>query len=85
MPVSAIRNGGRLGTALNFRERLDLIQPPLLLTNGVYEKSFQADLQSLLQRYPDLQVTDLPGGHSVNIEAADEFNQACLAFFSSLN
>ena len=85
MTVAAIRNGGRLGADLNFRQRLHLIHHPLLLANGVYEKSFQDDLAVLRTSYPDLYVVDMPGGHSVNIEAAEEFDAACLRFFHDIS
>ena len=83
MTAEAIKLGGALGARLNCIETLgDLIQP-LLLTNGVYEKSFQPELAHLRTRYPDLNVADLEGGHSVNIEAANGFNEAVLDFLDS--
>ena len=82
MSREAIRKGGRLGATLNCVEAVADLKQPLLITNGQYEKSFQQDLVYLKQRYPHLNVADLPGGHSVNIEAAEPFNQAVLAFLS---
>jgi len=79
---AAIHLGGSLGARLNCTTRLQELNTPLLLTNGIYEKSFQSDLQALRERYPDLRVADLEGGHSVNIEAADGFNQAVMAFLA---
>ncbi len=79
---TAIQLGGALGGELNCTQRLAELKKPLLLTNGVYEKSFQTDLAALQERYPDLRVAVLEGGHSVNIEAADGFNQAVLAFLA---
>ena len=75
-----IKYGGALGAQLNCIERLGLVKAPVLLTNGVYEKSFQADADKLRELYADLRIADLQGGHSVNIEAADGFNQAVLQF-----
>ena len=57
---------------------------PILLTNGIYEKSFQEDLGRLRSRYPGLPVVDLEGGHSVNIEAAEGFNEACESFLADI-
>jgi pimeloyl-ACP methyl ester carboxylesterase len=81
MPVSAVRNGGRLGAGLNCVEALADLTVPMLLTNGVHEKVFQQDVERLIERYPGLELANLEGGHSVNIEAAAAFDEACLAFF----
>ncbi len=84
MSADAIRFGGLLGASLNCRELVVDYPLPLLITNGQYERSFQADLQTLKARAPVFQVVDLPGGHSVNIEAADGFNQAVTAFLQGV-
>ena len=77
---AAIRDGGRLGVELNCIELLGKLDTPFLLTNGIYEKSFQPELEHLLSLYPELGIINLEGGHSVNIEAADGFNRAVLKF-----
>ncbi|MEM7097766.1 MAG: alpha/beta hydrolase [Pseudomonadota bacterium] len=82
MTVPAIKHGANLGSAMNFTERLGLLTTPLMITSGVYEKGWVADLEHLRQQYPDLKVEDLPGGHSINIEAAEGFNRVCLEFFT---
>ncbi len=82
MSPRAIELGGTLGAKLNCTRRLHELQMPLLVTNGKYEKSFQDDLRQLLAQYPDLNVAHLEGGHSVNIEAAEQFNRAVLAFLA---
>ncbi len=83
MQPHSIQLGGRLGADLNCRDKLANLQQPLLLTNGRYEKSFQTDLQALLQTCPNLNVVHLDGGHSVNIEAAEGFNRAVLEFLQA--
>ena len=80
MDPVAIRLGGQLGAALNCRALVADFPLPLLITNGKFERSFQADLRSLRAAVPNLNVVDLEGGHSVNIEASDGFNAAVLAF-----
>jgi pimeloyl-ACP methyl ester carboxylesterase len=80
--AAAIKLGGLVGD-LNSIETLGKLEQPVLLTNGRYEKSFQADLDNLLRLYPDLNVADLDGGHSVNIEAAEGFNAAVLRFLTN--
>ena len=76
----AVRNGGLLSHALHSEERMGALRQPVLLTNGRYEKAFQADATRLQRRYPDLLVANLDGGHSVNIEAAEDFNRVVLEF-----
>ena len=81
MTASCIADSGDLAHQLAFSHRLHELTQPLLLANGKFEKSFQTDLQQLLALYPQLDVVNLDGGHSVNIEAAEAFNQAAKAFF----
>jgi pimeloyl-ACP methyl ester carboxylesterase len=83
MSAEAIILGGKLGANLNCNDRVGELTVPLLIANGQYEKSFQTDLAVLQQRYPHLRVENLAGGHSVNIEAADAFNQVVLEFLTS--
>ncbi|MEM7218029.1 MAG: alpha/beta fold hydrolase [Pseudomonadota bacterium] len=83
MPRDAIRHGGRLGADLHSVALLGELTMPVLLTNGRYEKSFQADADALRARYPELAIVDLEGGHSINIEAADGFDAAVLRFFGA--
>ncbi len=84
MVPQAIQLGGQLGIELNCRELVAEFEQPLLITNGKFEKSFQADLESLRAAVPSLNVIDLGGGHSVNIEASDGFNAAVLAFLDKV-
>ncbi len=53
---------------------------PVLLVNGRWEKAFQPCVPDALAAIPHLHVVDLDGGHSVNIEAAREFDEAVLDF-----
>ncbi len=78
--MEAIRDGGRLVRELNCTDALGDLQMPVLLANGVFEKAFQPEVAALRESYPTLEVVDLNGGHSVNIEAADAFNDAVLDF-----
>ena len=57
---------------------------PVLLANGVFERPFQREVAKLRARYPALEVVDLEGGHSVNIEAAADFNAALLEFLGRI-
>ena len=76
MTHTAVELGGLLGSNLNCRKLVIDYPPPLLITNGKYEKSFQEDLKVLKETSPELKVVDMEGGHSVNIEAAEAFNNA---------
>ena len=80
--LEAIERGGLIGFKLNTLDILDTVSVPLLLTNGIYEKSFQSDAKAIKDNFKSVEVTDLPGGHAVNIEAATEFNAAVLNFFN---
>ena len=82
MSAATVSLGGRLGAQLNSVALLKQVRAPILLTNGVYEKSFQDDVAKLRALYPELDTIDLQGGHSVNIEAADGFNEAVIAFLN---
>ena len=80
MSPETVRLSGRLGRSLNCMDVLGDVSAPVLIANGVYEKVFQADAETLRARYPTVDVVDMPGGHSVNIEAADAFNTAVVEF-----
>ncbi len=79
--AEAIDRGGRLGAELPAKHLLQDIRCPFVIANGIYEKSFQKDMEEV-KRLPGIRVADLEGGHAVNIEAAAQFNQLALAFFS---
>ena len=81
MTEDAINKGGLIHRALNSEALIDSITSPFMIANGVYEKSFQVDLDRLKAGRPDLKVIDMQGGHAVNIEAASEFNTAVINFF----
>jgi 2-succinyl-6-hydroxy-2,4-cyclohexadiene-1-carboxylate synthase len=64
---------------------LGQIRVPTLFVNGTLERKFQPlrdRAAGLLP--PHAQVVDLPGGHSVNIDAAEGFNHAVAAFVRAL-
>jgi pimeloyl-ACP methyl ester carboxylesterase len=83
MDPQAVRYGGELVAALNFRHRLETLAVPVMIANGTWEKSFQRDLASMLPQYDQITVAELPGGHSINIEAPEAFDAAVLQFLAA--
>jgi pimeloyl-ACP methyl ester carboxylesterase len=61
---------------LSVADRLADLRVPSLLVNGLWEKSFQPLRALAAERLPGLEIADLEGGHSVNIENAQGFNAA---------
>ena len=80
-----IANGVR-GTLprLSVLDRFATTQVPTLLVHGVWEKRFKPLAEAGRQELPTLQVVELQGGHSINIEASDGFNAAVRAFMAGL-
>jgi pimeloyl-ACP methyl ester carboxylesterase len=69
---------------LSVANRLGEVRVPMLLVNGTWEKRFQPMREKAARDCPQLRIVDLPGGHSVNLEAADGFNAAVAEFVSAL-
>lgn len=65
---------------LSVRDRLDALSVPTLLINGLYEKKFQPSRDWLAETHPKIAITDLPGGHSVNVDCAEAFDTTVKAF-----
>lgn len=68
---------------LSAREHFGSLAVPTLLINGKWEKAFQPDRDFAVRTLPGLEVADLDGGHSINIEAADAFNRVVADFVLS--
>ncbi len=84
MSETTIELSGGLASDLAASHLLADLSADVLIVNGVYEKAFQADIETLTACYKDLKVTRLEAGHSVNIEAAAAFNDAVLEFLDNL-
>lgn len=65
---------------LSCRDVASKLEVPTLLVNGRFEKAFQGDRDFAVAAIPGLEVADLDAGHSVNIEAAQGFSEAVVAF-----
>lgn len=70
---------------LSVRDRLGSLAVPTLLVNGVKERKFQPAREWLGQTHPDVQIVDLEGGHSVNVECPDGFDAAVIPFLTAGN
>lgn len=68
---------------LSLQERLHQLHGPLLLVNGRFEAKFQPSRDLAVRRLPQLEVADLPAGHSVNAECAVAFNERVAGFLQS--
>ncbi len=67
---------------LSVRDRLAELSVPTLLINGQAERKFQPLRDWLSTTHPEIAITDLPGGHSVNVECPEAFNKAAKEFLS---
>ncbi len=65
---------------LSVRDRLSDLSTPTLLVNGRYERKFQPLRDWLEQSHPKVAITDLPGGHSINVDCPEGFNSAVSSF-----
>ncbi len=83
MSETTIELSGSLASDLAASHLLADLRTDVLIVNGIYEKAFQSDIEALTARYPDLKVTRLEAGHSVNIEATAAFNDAVLEFLDN--
>ncbi len=82
--AQALERSGLLAPDLNSMSILDQVPVPMLLANGVYEKSFQAAVAMIREQFPRIEVVDMPGGHAVNIDAAEAFDAAVTSFIRRL-
>ncbi len=65
------------------RDRASDISVPTLLVAGEREKGFDEARAFAERTIPGLRVVGLDAGHAVNLEAAEEFNEAVASFFGS--
>lgn len=65
---------------LPMRDSFGATAVPTLLINGRREKQFQPARALAASLLPQMQVADLAGGHAINIEAPEVFNDAMIAF-----
>ena len=84
-PEGILRSISLTSPSLSIADRLAEIGVPTLLVNGTWEKRFQPMREHAGRTIPGVRVVDLPAGHSVNIEAAEGFDQAVSEFVGRLS
>ncbi len=82
MPLTVFRHLPS-GGPWHSNDDLHHLRVPTLLINGRFEKAFQPCVEQAKAAIDNLQVVDLDGGHSVNIDQPEAFNQAIIEFISS--
>lgn len=83
-PAGILRSIQLTSPDLSIADRLGEIGVPTLLVNGLWEKRFQPMRARVEAELPGVRIVDCPGGHSVNIEAAEAFEAAVRAFVTEL-
>jgi pimeloyl-ACP methyl ester carboxylesterase len=84
--VLGVANTIRYTTAdLTLRHSIEKNRVPTLLVCGKREKRFQPLRDYAESHMPLLEIVDLDGGHAVNIDAAEDFNQVMGAFFQKFS
>ena len=69
-----------LNVDVSVREAARSISVPTLMVCGRYEKRFAPHRDYAEAHVPGLRIVDLPAGHAVNAERAEEFNEAVAGF-----
>jgi 2-succinyl-6-hydroxy-2,4-cyclohexadiene-1-carboxylate synthase len=83
-PDGILRSIAWTSPDLSLAHRLGDIAVPTLFVNGIWEKRFQPLRDRIAAGIPGVVVKDFPGGHSINIEAAEGFEQSVREFVEGL-
>lgn len=65
---------------MNSHDRVGELSMPVMLAHGIYEKKFQPIVDWLGDNHPSLKIAPLEAGHSVNVDAPEQFNQLIFEF-----
>lgn len=68
---------------LSVRDKFSTLTVPTLIINGVWEKSFQPTVELARSKLASLQVVELEGGHAINAEQPEGFNNAIELHYQS--
>lgn len=66
---------------ISVREEIDRNTVPALLVCGKREQRFLPFRDFVQHRMPNLEIADLDGGHAVNVDAHEAFNETVTSFF----
>lgn len=80
IPAEALRHLALAAPTWRSGHRLGELAMPMLVVNGVWEKAFQPNADQVREQHPEIEVVDLEGGHSINVEAPEGFDHAVLDF-----
>ena len=80
MDIGAVNHFLRRRHTWKSTDRMGELAMPVLLVNGRWEKAFQPFVDQAQELISDLHVVTLEGGHAINVEQAEQFNQAVLEF-----
>ena len=83
-PEGILRSIAWTSPGLALAHRLRDISVPTLFVNGVWEKRFQPLRDKIAAGIPGVIVADYPGGHSINIEAAEGFETSVREFVARM-
>jgi pimeloyl-ACP methyl ester carboxylesterase len=83
-PDGILRSLSLTSPDLSIAHRLGEVDVPALLVNGTWEKRFQPMRAKVAAEMPGVRIVDLEGGHSINIEAAEDFDRAVTEFVRDL-
>ncbi len=80
MPAHAIAHMAANAPKWSSADDLSRLAVLALLINGMWEKAFQPHIDVARQEIPDITIVDLAGGHSINIEQPEGFDDAVRCF-----
>ena len=63
-------------------DRMTELSMPVLLVNGEWESAFQPFVDQAKSLIPHIQVVSIPGGHAINAEQPERFNEAVISFIN---
>lgn len=82
MPHHALINTVSSRTSWASADEMHKLHMPVMLINGRFERNFQSCVPVVTAAVPHLELVELDGGHSVNVEVPARFNAAVLDFIT---
>ncbi len=79
-PPHVVRHVGTASHRWRSIDELGELAMPTMLVNGRWEKAFQTHAAHVRSHLDHIDVVDLEGGHSINVEQAETFDAAVLDF-----